>query len=127
MGMEDPLPTFTALVERIRDAHPNLAYIHVIEGWQGIAGTNPDDETGNPNHPLRKIWGGRPYIAAGGFNRASANNTVEKHGGLVAFGRDFIANVSAPFQFLHEDDSHDYTILARSSLAPEGRNRVDAV
>jgi 2,4-dienoyl-CoA reductase-like NADH-dependent reductase (Old Yellow Enzyme family) len=46
---------------------------------------------------LRKIWGNRPYIAAGGFDRASANNTVEKHGGLIAFGRHFIANVSTLF------------------------------
>jgi NADPH2 dehydrogenase len=98
MGMEDPLPTFTPLVERIRDAHPNFAYVHVIEDVQFHNGTNPDDEIGtHTNNSLRKIWGGRPYIAAGGFNRASANNTVEKHGGLIAFGRDFIANVSTAF------------------------------
>jgi 2,4-dienoyl-CoA reductase-like NADH-dependent reductase (Old Yellow Enzyme family) len=49
---------------------------------------------------LRKIWGNRPYIAAGGFNRATANSTVEKRGGLIAFGRHFIANVSTLFVFL---------------------------
>jgi hypothetical protein len=31
MGMKDPLPTFTTLVERICDVHPKLAFIHVDE------------------------------------------------------------------------------------------------
>ena len=84
MGMKDPLPTFTAFVERIRDAHPNFAYIHVIE-----------DRANHPSDALRKVWGDRPYIAAGGFDRASAISTVDKHGGLISFGRHFIANVSA--------------------------------
>jgi len=109
MGMEDPLATFTAFVERIRDVHPNLAYIHVIEDvqWRADIKNPNDDENGtHSNNPLRKIWGGgRPYIAAGGFDRASANSTVEKHGGLIAFGRDFIANVSAPPSFYAGDDS----------------------
>ena len=86
--MKDPLPTFTAFVERIRDVHPNFAYIHVIE-----------DRANASSDALRKIWGDRPYIAAGGFDRASAISTVEKLGGLVSFGRDFIANVSASLSF----------------------------
>ena len=90
MGMKDPLPTFTAFIERIRDVHPDFAYIHVIEKLNDEADTHF-------NEPLRKIWGNRPYIAAGGFNSASADSTVKKHGGLVAFGRHFIANVSTSF------------------------------
>jgi NADPH2 dehydrogenase len=94
MGMKDPLPTFTAFLERIRDTHPNFGHLHVIEDLQRTE-TNFNDENGTrSNESLRKIWGNRPYIAAGGFNRASANSTVEKHGGLIAFGRHFIANVS---------------------------------
>jgi len=31
MGMSDPKPTFAALFTRIRDTHPDLAYLHVIE------------------------------------------------------------------------------------------------
>jgi NADPH2 dehydrogenase len=101
MGMKEPLPTFTAFVERIRDTHPNFGYIHVIENWLRTTGTNLNDENDtHSNEPLRKIWGNRPYIAAGGFNRATANSTVEKHGGLIAFGRHFIANVSTVFVFL---------------------------
>jgi NADPH2 dehydrogenase len=98
MGMKDPIPTFSAFVERIRDTYPNLGHIHVIEDWQRTTETSLNEE--NDTHstePLRKIWGDRPYIAAGGFDRASANRTVEKHGGLIAFGRHFIANVSTVF------------------------------
>jgi len=52
MGMKDPLPTFTGFVERIRDAHPNFAYIHVIE-----------DRANDTSDALRKIWGDLPSIA----------------------------------------------------------------
>ena len=96
MGMKDPLPTFAAFIERIRDEHPNLAYIHVIEprvnNFNVVSVT--DENCAQSNEVLRKIWGDRPYIAAGGMGRASAIEMVEKYGGLVAFGRHFIANVS---------------------------------
>ncbi len=99
MGMKDPLPTFTTFVERIRDEHPNLAYIHVVEaranGDTVVAVT--DENRAHSNEVLRKVWGDRPYVTAGGMNRATAIDTVSKHGGLVAFGRHFIANVSRVF------------------------------
>ena len=96
MGMKDPLPTFTSFVESIRTVHPNLAYIHAIE--PRIHGdTEPEfvnARSAQANDALRETAGAIPYIAAGGFNSASASSTVEKHGGLVAFGRHFIANMS---------------------------------
>ncbi|KAF8267289.1 FMN-linked oxidoreductase [Lactarius quietus] len=100
MGMRDPLPTFTTLVERVRDAHPNLAYIHVIEPRiDGISDSeSPDENMTQSNDALRKIWGDRPYIAAGGVDRVAAINMVEKYGGLVAFGRHFIANPDLPLR-----------------------------
>ncbi|KAH9003866.1 hypothetical protein EDB86DRAFT_3099865 [Lactarius hatsudake] len=100
MGMKDPLPTFTTFVERIRDEHTNLAYIHVIElrvsNFTVAAVT--DENRVQSNEDLRKIWGDRPYIAAGGMDRATAVDTVSKYGGLVAFGRHFIANPDLPFR-----------------------------
>ncbi|KAH9002521.1 hypothetical protein EDB83DRAFT_2602433 [Lactarius deliciosus] len=100
MGMKDPLPTFTALIERIRDAHPSFAYIHIIE--PRVDGTTDGDVTdenwAQSNEALRKIWGDRPYIAAGGMDGAAAINTVEKYGGLVAFGRHFIAKPDLPLR-----------------------------
>ena len=93
MGMKE---TFSTFLERIRDAHPNFAYIHVIEPRvDGAAESDLTDENrAQSNEALRKIWGDRPYIAAGGMDSPTAVNAVEKYGGLVAFGRHFIANVS---------------------------------
>jgi NADPH2 dehydrogenase len=96
MGMEEPLPTFTGFVECIRDAHPNFAYIHVVNEIQ-YSEADPIPNGTDSNDALREAWGDRPYIAAGGFDRDSASSTVEKHGGMIAFGRHFIANVSALF------------------------------
>jgi NADPH2 dehydrogenase len=110
MGMKDPLPTFTTFIERIRDTHPNLAYIHVVEPRLDGDGAIDSDLTSenrtHSNDALRKIWGDRPYIAAGGVDRASAINMVEKYGGLVAFGRPFIANVSRVFGSQENDFSN---------------------
>jgi NADPH2 dehydrogenase len=99
MGMKDPLPTFTTLVECIRDAHPNFAYVHAVEPRvDGVIGSDLTDENrAQSNEAFRKVWGDRPYIAAGGIDGATAMKMVEKYGGLVAFGRDFIANVSRVF------------------------------
>ncbi|KAI9459884.1 hypothetical protein BJY52DRAFT_1118528 [Lactarius psammicola] len=100
MGMKDPLPTFSTFIERIRDEHPNFAYIHVIEprvnNFTIVAVT--DENRAQSNEALRKIWGDRPYIAAGGMDRATAIDTVSKYGGLVAFGRQFIANPDLPLR-----------------------------
>jgi NADPH2 dehydrogenase len=117
MGMKDPLPTFTAFVERIRDAHPNFAYIHVIEELSPeLDPIHADDANGaTPSDLLRKTWGARPYIAAGGFDRASATRTVEKHGGLIAFGRHFIANVSCSH---HSPDGDDFYGYPHSPIFP---------
>ena len=97
--MKDPLPTFTTFVERIREEHPNLAYIHVVEarvnGDDVVTGSG--ESRAHSSEVLRKIWGDRPYIAAGGMDRATAISTVEKYGGLIAFGRHFLANVSRVF------------------------------
>ncbi|KAI9435547.1 hypothetical protein H4582DRAFT_1970321, partial [Lactarius indigo] len=100
MGMKDPLPTFTTFIERVRDEHPNLAYIHVVEARinGSIAVAVTDENRAHSNEALRKIWGDRPYIAAGGMERATAIDTVSKYGGLVAFGRHFIANPDLPLR-----------------------------
>ncbi|KAH9170702.1 hypothetical protein EDB89DRAFT_2243908 [Lactarius sanguifluus] len=91
MGMPDPIPTYTKLVTSIRDSYPDFAYLHVIE-ITNIVGpvTRPSTKF------LRDIWGDRPYIANGGYERDTAIEVVEKEGGLVAFGRYFISNPDLP-------------------------------
>ena len=94
MRMEDPKPTFAYLVSQAKVRFPDLAYLHAVE--PRIAGDgdhNPDE--GDSNEFLRKIWGEKVYIAAGGFSPQMAAETVEAKGGLVAFGRHYIANVSS--------------------------------
>lgn len=50
------------------------------------------------NDSLREVWGSRPFISAGGYNREHALEIAEKKGDLIAFGRDYIPNVrNAPF------------------------------
>ncbi|KAH8996169.1 putative NADPH2 dehydrogenase chain OYE2 [Lactarius hatsudake] len=115
MGMKDPLPTFTTFIERIRDAHPDLAYIHVVEPRVDgiIDGDVTDENRAQSNEALRKIWGDRPYIAAGGMDGAAAINTVEKYGGLVAFGRHFIANPDLPLRL---KEGHSLTPYNRDTF-----------
>ncbi|KAI9440786.1 hypothetical protein H4582DRAFT_2056070 [Lactarius indigo] len=100
-----PLHTF---IERIHDAHPNFAYIHVVKPRIDsiINGDVTDEKPPQSKGVSRNIWGDRPYIAAGGMDLAPAIDTVEKYGGWVAFGRHFkvIPNTTA----------------ARLSFAPEG-------
>ena len=95
MRMSDPIPTFSRLVTRIRDEHPNFGYIHVVEPrLAGIA--DREAQEGESNDFLREIWGPRVYIAAGGFTREDAIKTADEKGGLIAYGRYFISNVSVP-------------------------------
>ncbi|KAI0063307.1 NADH:flavin oxidoreductase/NADH oxidase, partial [Artomyces pyxidatus] len=98
MHMPDPIPTFSALVTKIVENHPDLAYIHLIEPegeQQGIP-------TMESNKFLRDIWQPRPFIAAAGFDRAKAIKTVEEQGGLVEFGKLFIANPDLPLRLREE-------------------------
>ncbi|KAF8270079.1 putative NADPH2 dehydrogenase chain OYE2 [Lactarius quietus] len=85
VGMKDPLPTFTTLIER-----PRL---------DGTIDLEPSDENRTQsNEVLRKAWGDRPYIAAGGLDGPTASKMVERYGGLVAFGRHFISNPDLPLR-----------------------------
>jgi NADPH2 dehydrogenase len=97
---------------QVRDAHPNFAYIHVVEPrLDGIIDSDVTDENrAHSNEALRKAWGDRTYIAAGGMDGVAASKMVEKYGGMVAFGRHFISNVSCIFgdqlsHFLNTDCS----------------------
>ncbi|ETW82310.1 hypothetical protein HETIRDRAFT_427371 [Heterobasidion irregulare TC 32-1] len=101
MRMPDPIPTFSALATRLRDSYPDLAFLHVVEPRiaGGLDSTAPvDDEESNDF--LREIWGTKPYLAAGGFTRDTAIETVEQKGGLVVFGRHFISNPDLPTRLL---------------------------
>ena len=94
MKMEDPKPTFAYFVSQARERFPNLAYLHVIESR--VAGFDDrDSHHSESNEFLRRIWGDKVFIAAGGYTPKTAEETASTLGGLVAFGRHYIANVSS--------------------------------
>jgi NADPH2 dehydrogenase len=92
--MESPIPTFEYLIQQLHDRFPQLAYLHLVE--PRVAGDK--DARGkvevDSNDFAKRIWGERPYISAGGYTPERAVERVGTYGGLVAFGRLFLANVS---------------------------------
>ncbi|KAK0460503.1 uncharacterized protein EV420DRAFT_1306399 [Desarmillaria tabescens] len=101
MGMEDPVPTFSHLILKIRERHPNLAYIHVVE--PRISGPFTRDEVppGESNDFIREIWAPRPLISAGAYTRESAMETADTKGDIIAFGRYFISNPDITLRLKH--------------------------
>jgi NADPH2 dehydrogenase len=95
MRMEDPVPTFSYLIRTLKERHPGMAYIHMVEP-RVVGNTVNDEAPSGANDEFRDIWVPKPFIAAGGFTREGAMERAEEHGDLVAFGRYFISNVSAP-------------------------------
>jgi len=95
--MEDPRPTFAHLVSQAKERFPNLAYLHAIE--PRLAGIDVA-EAGDldSNDFLREIWGDKVFIAAGGYTPQNAEETASTLGGLIAFGRHYIANPDLPLR-----------------------------
>ncbi|KAJ7512703.1 FMN-linked oxidoreductase [Mycena galericulata] len=119
-GVADPKPTYSYLVKELRDQHPDLGYIHVIEArdnsgrWFGKSRSDSNDF-------LREIWGDRPYISAGGYSddRESGFHTAEDKGDLIAYSRAFLANPDLPCRLaqgipLVEGDGAKYYVYGSS-------------
>jgi len=102
MRMEDPKPTFTYFVERLRDLHSDLAYLHVVE--PSVSGASSVDKVpeGDSNDFIRQLWAPRPLISAGCYTRASALEAAEKTGDIIAFGRTFLANPDLPLRIIKD-------------------------
>ncbi|EIW60267.1 FMN-linked oxidoreductase [Trametes versicolor FP-101664 SS1] len=99
MRMEDPIPTFSYLVARLREQYPDLAYIHVVE--PGVLGfIDVEQRKEESNDFIRDIWLPRPLISAGRYDRDTAIARADKTGELIAFGRRFIANPDLPRRLL---------------------------
>ncbi|KAF9466853.1 NADH:flavin oxidoreductase/NADH oxidase [Collybia nuda] len=108
MRMKDPVPTFSYLVSKLRENHPNLAYIHVVEPRIDGASTDVIDLAGQSNDFIRKIWGSgdgddnRRLISAGGYTRDLGMECADKKGDLIAYGRPFISNPDLPYRLLND-------------------------
>ena len=90
MRMKDPKPTFAYAISQAKERFPDLAYLHVTQ-----PSADHDDNEGISNDFLREIWGDKVFIAAGDFTPETAGETAEDKGGLIAFGRHYLANVSS--------------------------------
>lgn len=101
MGMKDPIPQFSHLVSTLKERHPNLAYLHLVEP-QIDGNTDRSTTAHESNDFIRAIWKPLPLIVAGGYTRETALKTAEDNGELVAFGRFYISNPDLPFR-LKED------------------------
>jgi NADPH2 dehydrogenase len=95
MGVPDPKLQFSYLVSHLKKH--DLAYLHVIEPRIG-GYLDVDAPPQGSNDFLREIWckEGRNsvFISAGGHTRQTAIETAQEHGGMIAFGRLYISNVS---------------------------------
>ena len=84
---------FSYLATQLRDSHPHLSYLHAVEPENND--TNEGHSDAESNDFLRKIWGDRTFISAGGYDRASGIEAAERTNELIAYGRHFIPNVYA--------------------------------
>ncbi|KAF8962409.1 hypothetical protein BDZ97DRAFT_1662825 [Flammula alnicola] len=88
MRMKDPIPQFTHFVSCVKAAHPNMAYLHVIE--------SEVDGTADSNDFIRDIWAPKPLISCLGYTRETAIERADTKGDLIAFGKLYISNPDLP-------------------------------
>ncbi|KAF8234962.1 FMN-linked oxidoreductase [Tricholoma matsutake] len=98
MGMTDPVPQFSHFISVLKERHPKMAYLHVVE--PRVSGViDPIEEAHESNEFLRDIWRPLPYISAGGYTTLKNAVQVADHkGGLIAFGRMYISNPDLPYR-----------------------------
>ncbi|KAF7419211.1 hypothetical protein PC9H_001797 [Pleurotus ostreatus] len=97
MGMADPIPTFSYFVKTLRERHPGLAYLHVVEPRANGVVTVEKKE-GQSNDFIREIWAPKVLISAGGYDRNLAIQMADEKGDVIAFGRFFISNPDLPLR-----------------------------
>ncbi|KAF5310223.1 hypothetical protein D9619_010253 [Psilocybe cf. subviscida] len=132
MGMEDPIPQFSYLVNELRQRHPDLAYLHttakrlngVVKG-QVTASNDVFLVNGNENDFLRDLWSrhGKRLITAGGYTRESGLKAAEEKGDLVAYGRLFISNPDLPYRLMKNlpvDKGDRSRYYSRASIDSKG-------
>ena len=84
--MDDPKPTFAYLVRRIKELHPNFAFLDASEVERPRDGKESNDF-------LRDIWAPKVFMSNSGYDRQKGMDLADRTGGLVAYGRYFLANV----------------------------------
>ena len=86
MRMDDPKPTFAYLAQRIKELYPNFAFIDAIEVERPRDGKES-------NEFLREAWAPKVFINNGGYDRQKGMDLADRTGGLISYGKSFLANV----------------------------------
>ena len=84
--MEDPKPTFSYLAQRIKELYPKFAFFEAAEVERPRDGKESNDF-------LRDIWAPNVFMSNGGYDRQKGMELADRTGGLVSYGRHFLANV----------------------------------
>lgn len=84
--MDDPKPTFAYLVQKIKELYPNFAFLDAVEVERPRDGKES-------NEFLREIWAPKIFISNSGYDRQKGMELADRTGGLVSYGKYFLANV----------------------------------
>ncbi|GAA5872894.1 hypothetical protein JCM8547_003258 [Rhodosporidiobolus lusitaniae] len=117
MPKPDPKETFSYVVTDLKNRHPNLAFLHVVD-----ARISDADEVQPGEHEsiefLREIGSPPRFFIAGGFGAQHGCELVEKHDNVVlVYGRYFISNPDLIHRLKHNIPLTPYD---RSTFYPLG-------
>lgn len=128
MRMQDPIPTFSHLINTLLEAHPELAYIHVVdartEGGQDRIGYIPPNESNDFIRDIIQQKGkGTKLISAGAYTRELGIEVADTKGDLIGYAKSFLANVGLQSLSWSRYLLYIYDkIIARPSLPLERRH-----
>ncbi|KAH8896237.1 putative N-ethylmaleimide reductase [Thozetella sp. PMI_491] len=113
MGMADPIPQYTYLIERLREL--DLAYLHLIE--PRVHGIDDMEVKHESLDFCMRAWGReKPVIVSGGFTGPQARDAVENqyrdYNVAVSFGRAFISTPDLVYRIqkaLSPNNNYDRT------------------
>ena len=86
MRMDDPKPTFAYLAQKIKERYPNFAFLDAVEVERPRDGKES-------NEFLREVWSPKVLISNSGYDRKKGMELADRTGGLVSYGKYFLANV----------------------------------
>lgn len=119
----EPYPLYDYIINKLNQYA--LAYLHIIESRESVAGTRPpqhETEVAVEDLAVKhfKTFYKHPIIAAGGFNKQKAEAAIEKgYVDAVAFGRHFVSTPDLPYRLIHGIDANPYD---RSTFYGGGSN-----
>ncbi|KAF8302568.1 putative NADPH2 dehydrogenase chain OYE2 [Clavulina sp. PMI_390] len=98
LRMDDPIPTFTYVIQKIKELYPAFMWIHMVEPRISGVDDDPIEAGSDSNSFAYDLWTPRVYLSAGGYSNHVDKGVAaaEKEGSLIVFGRAFIANPDLP-------------------------------